>query len=280
MLKTMKNYSFFNGKIVEFGQIKISPFDIGILRGYAVFDVMRTANGKPFLIKEHYSRLEKSAQKLKLKLPFSALAFEEKITKLIKLNKIKEATIRTVVTGGLSRDAFSMGEKPTVYITLEKLHAFPDEAVKKGAKVIVLENSLREPGAKATLNYIEAVGFQDMKNKCNAHEILYIKNGKVLECSTSNIFIVKNGKIITPKDGILCGTTRDLVIKLAGPEFKIEEKEISEKELFQADEMFLTATSKGVVPIVKVGNKKIAGGKIGPITKKLRGIYEEFLKNY
>lgn len=274
-------YCYFNGKITDIKNAKISPFDIGILRGYAVFDVMRTTNNKPFLLKEHFVRLKISTAELKLKMPFNQTEFEKNIVRLLKLNKIKKAvSIRTVITGGISEDAFSISQKPTSYIVVEKFHSFPEECYQNGAKLMVIENSLRVPQAKATLNYKEAIKFQDERKRKRAHEILYIKNGKVLECSTSSIFVVKNGVVITPKDKVLNGTTRNLMIKLAKDKFKIEEREVGEKELYAADEVFFAATNKGVVPVVKIENKEIADGKIGPITRELMGMYEEFVRNY
>lgn len=271
-------YCYFNGKITTIDRIKISPYDIGILRGYGVFDVMCTANGKPFLLNEHFRRLNNSARELKLKVPFSKKEFEKIIAQLLKSNNQKEATIRTVLTGGVSADGFSIGN-PTCYILVEKKHAFSADAY-GGARLISIENKLRNPKAKATLNYVEAIKAQKEKKKKKAHEIIYFENGNVLECSTSNVFLVKDHKIITAKDKILNGTTRGLVIKLAAKKFKVEEREIKTNEIWKSDEVFLVATSKKIVPVIKIDNKKIGHGKPGPITKELMMMYDEFVRNY
>jgi branched-chain amino acid aminotransferase len=277
----MKQYCYFNGKIVELEKAGISPYDLGIIRGYAFFDVMRTANGKPFLLKEHFLRLKKSAKEMKLSVPFSLEEFEVAILRLLKLNKLeKGATIRTVITGGLSADSFSIGEKPTAYILAENFHAFPEVCYRKGAKLLVLENSLSFTMAKITANYGEAIKAQELRKKKKAHEILYVKDGKIFECSTSNIFIVKNGEIVTPKEGMLFGTTRALILKRHARKFKIVEREVTLKELEEADEVFLTATNKGVVPVVEVGEKKISDGKIGAISRELMKAYQDLILNY
>ena len=272
----MKRYCYFNGKITTIDKISISPYDIGMLRGYGVFDVMAVFGKCPFLVKEHYKRLQNSAKELKLKVPFSLDDYERILKKLVVLNGFKNSTTRTIITGGISADAFSIG-KPTVYILVEKFHDYPKEIYQKGAKLVSLEHERFCPHAKIT-NYVEAIRNQELKNKNKALEILFVKNGKVLEASTSNIFIVKKGKIITTKEKILLGITRNLVIKLAKNKFKLEEREISYQEVIKADEVFLTATNKHIVPIIKIDQHKIGDGKPGKITKEIDNLYEDFRK--
>lgn len=275
---------YFNGKIVDLKKAMINPYDLGILRGYGVFDVMRTINGKPFLLEKHYKRLKNSAEKLKLEVPFSEKDFRKIVEKLIQLNNFlnKDATIRTVLTGGVSPSAFLI-QKPTCYILIERFAALPKEIFKKGAKVITIEYERYLPEAKIT-NYLEPIRHQAVKEKNGALEIIYVKNGKALEASTSNLFIIKNKsknkKIITPKNNILKGITRGLVINLASEKFHVEERELLEKELRNADEVFLTATNKDIVPVVNIDGKKIGNGKPGEITKNLIAMFDEFLKTY
>lgn len=272
---------YFNGKIVDLKKAMINPYDLGILRGYGVFDVMRTANGKSFLLEKHYKRLKDSAEKLKLEVPFSEKDFRKIVEKLIQLNNFSNKNaidIRTVLTGGVSPSAFLV-QKPTCYILIERFPALPKEIFEKGGKVITIEYERHLPEAKIT-NYIEPIRHQDKKEKNSALEIIYIKNGKALEASTSNLFIIKNKKIITPKDNILKGITRGLVINLASEKFHVEEREVLEKELRNADEVFLTATNKDIVPIINIDGKKIGNGKPGEITRVLMAMFSEFLKTY
>lgn len=279
MKKTNKCY--FNNRIIPCDKILINPCDIGILRGYAVFDVMRTQNNKPFLMEQHFKRLKNSASKLNLKVPFNKQEYKKIILNLIKLNRssAEELNIRTVLTGGVSQDAFSISSKPTFFILINKFIPLPKEVYQKGAKAIIINYKRHIPEAKTT-NYIEAIRNQKIKNKNNALEIIYFENGKVLEASTSNLFIVKNNKIITPKDSVLQGITRRLAIKLAKKNFKVEEREILTEELKNADEVFLTATNKDIVPIINIDGKKINNGNVGDITKFLMNSLEKFLINY
>ena len=275
-----KSYCYFNGKIITSSKIKISPYDLGILRGYGVFDVMRTQSGKLFLSEDHWKRLKNSAKELNLKIQISKEEFQEIITKLLKLNRFKESIIRTVLTGGMSKNGFDFENKETFYILIEKFKPLPRECFSQGVNVITLEYLRDVPEAKIT-NYIAAIKNQKKKNKKKALEIIYTNKGKALEMSTSNFFIVKKGQLITPQKNILFGITRKLVIKLAKENgFDIQEREIKTGELFSADEVFLTATNKDIVPVVKIDNKKVGNGKVGKATKELMKIFQEFAKNY
>lgn len=260
---------------------KISPYDLGFLRGYGVFDVMRTQNRKLFLPDEHWNGLRNSAKKLGLKIPIGKTGYRRAVGKLLLLNKFKESAVRTVLTGGLSGNGFLYESgRETFLILVEKFKPLPDEIFRKGAGAAVVDYDREFPQAKVT-NYAAAIRNQESKIKDRALEIIYVKNGKATEASTSNFFIVKNGKLITAKDGVLLGTTRNLVINLAKKAgYATEERDISEKELYSADEMFLTATLKTIVPIVKVGGKKVGHAKVGKITQELLKIFAKFSDEY
>ncbi|OGI17831.1 MAG: hypothetical protein A3J63_03485 [Candidatus Moranbacteria bacterium RIFCSPHIGHO2_02_FULL_40_12b] len=276
----MKNYCYFNGKITTLEKIKISPYDLGVLRGYGVFDVMRAQNGKPFLFDEHWKRFVNSADELNLKIPINKKKYKILVELLLKKNHFKESIIRTVMTGGISENGFLYSpKKETFYIIIEKFQPLPEEIFKNGAAVMTVEYERHIPHAKIT-NYVMAIKNQEVRIKNNALEIIYVKDGKALEASTSNFFIVKEGKIITPKEKILLGTTRNLSLKIAQKAgYKVQEREVKTEEIYSADEMFLTATNKDIVPVVKVDGKRIGTGKVGKITEVLMSDFGDFVKN-
>jgi D-amino acid aminotransferase len=276
----MPKYCYFNGKIVPFNKVQISPYDLGILRGYGVFDVMTTSNGKPFLLDEHWKRFLNSAKKVGLKIPISKEKYKKILKKLIKTNRYKKYTLRTILTGGMSSDAFTYCGQETFYILAEKFVPLPKNLYENGAKVITSEY-LRELPEVKTANYLHAIKNQDRKHKNGALEIAYVHKGKVLEAATSNIFIIKNNVLITPKNNILFGITRNLVIRLARKMgYNVMERDIKIRELFLADEAFITATNKDIVPVVKVDNKKIGNGMPGKFTKDLIKVFAGFIKTY
>ncbi|MFA6973468.1 MAG: aminotransferase class IV [Parcubacteria group bacterium] len=277
----MKNYCYFNGKITTLDKVKISPYDIGLLRGYGVFDVMCTANGKPFLFDAHWKRFQNSAMELNLKVPINKSTFKETIAKLLKLNGFEKANIRTVLSGGASHNGFAHERgRETFFILIENFSSLPGDVFQKGAGVMTIAHDRDFPLAKIT-NYAVAIKNQKQKERKKSLEIIYVKDGKALEASTSNFFIVKKNKLITTKDKILVGTTRNVIIMLAKKKgMMVEERSILEKELYAADEVFLTATNKDVVPVVRIDGRKVGDGKVGKNTKIVMELFGDFVKKY
>jgi len=275
----VKPYCYLNGKIVPLAKAGLSLSDLGILRGYGVFDFLRTYNGKPFYFHEHFARFRHSAEIIGLKVPVGEAVVRDLITELCKKNRVSDASIRMVLTGGETKDGFSM-IRPSFFILIEDLYQFPASVFTKGAKIITHEYERSFPRAKTT-NYSTALMLKTKKERAGAVEILYTKNKLVLEASTSNIFLVKNGRISTPEDGVLHGITRGIVLALAqklGIPHTCRAVRVSELSI--ADEVFLTATNKDVTPIVSVDGKKVGKGTVGPVTKQLLDAYQELTKSY
>lgn len=275
----MKKYCYFDGKICLLKDAKVSANDLGILRGYGVFDFFRTRNGKLFHFSDHYKRFANSARTIGLSVPIKQDELEKIVYKLLEKNSDKDSSFRLVLTGGPTSNGMSI-EKPIFYILAESLYTLPEEIFKKGGKLITFDYSRLYPESKNT-NYLLAVTLQKEKIKKKALEILYLNGNKVLECSTSNIFLIKGNNVITPKEGILKGITRKIVLGLAKKEgMNVIEKEIDKKTLLSADEVFITATNKDISPIVEIDGKKIKTGKPGEKTKILMDRFSEYTKNY
>ena len=246
------NFYFLNGKIVKESDAKISINDLGLLRGYGVFDVLRTYFGKPFLLEEHLLRLFNSAQNIGLKIPYSKAEIKKITNKLLK--KVSpESTIKIIVTGGTSADGFFGNGKPTFAIVVKSLEKAINQ---KGAKLITTQYE-REIASAKLLNYVRLVQSQNLLRKEKAFTLLYLKGDEVLEGAVCNIFLIRGNKLITPKARILEGLTRNYVIKIAKKHYKVEERKVTLKELFNAEEIFVTSTIKGILPVIQIDNKKI-----------------------
>ena len=102
----------------------------------------------------------------------------------------------------------------------------------------------------------------------------------MLEGATCNVFIIKNDKLITPKENILFGTRRWLVLKVAKNNFKIEERKVKTKELFDADEAFITSCNRDILPVTKIDGKLIGDGKVGKNTQRLIKLYKQYVDNH
>jgi len=271
------SFCYFNQKIISEKKAGVSLRDLGLLRGYGVFEVLTARQKKLFLFKEHFKRLQNSAKKLRLNLPISEKRLKLLIKKLIVKNKLTDASIRVVLTGGVSQDGITLGAKPTLFILVNKINGFEKSNYLKGVKLITVDHQREIPRAKIS-NYIKAIQLQKERNKKGAIEILYTHKGLVLEASTSSFFIFKGDTLITPKNSILLGTVRGFVLKIARRKFKIQERDLRLKELKEANEAFLTATIKGIMPVVKIDNLKIGNGKVGGNTKWLMEEFNRKLK--
>jgi branched-subunit amino acid aminotransferase/4-amino-4-deoxychorismate lyase len=275
----MKKYCYFNGKIIEENKAKLSLDDIGVLRAYACFDFLRTHNGKPFLFDNHWKRFQKSANILNLKIPISKQKVKAIIQKLLTKNKFKESNIRIVLTGGKIKNGMDYDKsKPNFYILITKVHKSPKSFYEKGVKLITYEYQ-RENFEAKTINYITGIKLNKLLKRQKANDVLYTINKKILETSTGNFFIINDNKLITAKTNVLMGTTRNLLIRLAKKEFKIEERDVLLTELKSADEALITSTTRGIMPVVKIDEQKVGNGKVGEKTKYLIKSFEEYTKN-
>jgi branched-chain amino acid aminotransferase len=265
------NYAYWNGKIVPSEEVRISPFDIGVLRGYGVFDVMRTENGKPFLWERHWKRFVRSAETLGLRIPVAAEEYRAILSELLTKNGFAQAGIRTVLTGGESASAFLPEGKESFFILVTPFASLDEK---------YFSYDRYFPQAKIT-QYIAAIRHADWRRDQDALEILFVRDGRALEASTSNFAIFQGDTLVVPKDGILLGITRELTLELArGLGFVVEERDLALEEVLRADEVMLTATNKYIVPVVQVDDSTIGSGKPGPNTKKLMEAMREFVEKY
>lgn len=271
-------YCYLNGKIIKTKDAVIDIYDIGFLRGYAVFDYIKAYNGVPFLLPEHLDRLHHSAKRFGMKVPLSHKKITDIVNTLIKKNKAGTCAIRIVLTGGRARGLEGDKKNPTFAVLIESALPLPENLYNKGATLITAEFNRTPWDAKHT-NYSFAVSEQDRRKKEKAIEILYTWKGEAKEATTSNVFMVKKGKVVTPKQGVLFGITRNYVISLAKKEWKVEERKITLKELLGADECFITATNKEVLPIVKINGTIIGNGTVGPVTKRIAELFASTISN-
>jgi branched-chain amino acid aminotransferase len=273
---------YFNGKFLDEKEAKISVYDLGLLRGYAVFDFLRTYNQKPFYLGDHLKRLLNSAKLIGLKHNYN-LKFLRKITLQTLKKNIKkgaEYNIRIILTGGESKD-FISPSKPNLIVMITPLKKLDEKLYQKGGKLITKISERILPQAK-TIIYTEAVKFMQEAKRKGAIEVLLLdKNKKILECTTSNFFTVIDGKLITPStEKILSGITRKIVINLAKKlKIPVIEKDIHFNEIKKFDEAFITATNKEILPIIQIDNFKI-NNQPGPITKTLLTKFRELTENF
>ncbi len=272
---------YFNGSFLPLADIAIRPNDLGFLRGYVVFDVMPVENGKPFLWERHYERLCRSAEALNLRVPASKAEFGDILRRLVSDNAPLPLSLRTVLSGGPSGNGFAPeAGKETLLVLAEVVHPYLADIYEKGVKVITLEYERPIPQVKLA-NHAIAIRDLPRRNEAGAFEAVYMNNGQVSEAAQSNLFIVKHDRLITTWDNVLWGVTQALVLELADKLGIIAEKRgISLQELLSADEVFVTGSSKRIVPVVRIDDAVIGTGTPGQMTRRLMAAFDDFVKEY
>ena len=274
-----RRYTYLNGKILPHEKALVGADDIGLARAFGVYDGIMTYRGLPFEFARHYKRLSRSAKLMGLRVPVSEKELEAVIIQLVKKNSFKQPIVRVLLTGGTVLRGIDFDpKKPTLIVLLEELSKPTPLDYKNGIRVIAHEYERQIPEAK-TINYIAAVRLQAAMRKAKAIETIYINKGKALEATTSNLFVVKKGKIITPKEGILNGITRQVVLQLSKGAYKVEERPLTIKELYGADEVFLTSSFKEVLPVTQIDGKKVGSGKVGKVTMDLMRKFSDFTQD-
>jgi len=269
---------YLNGNYVAFDQACLPLNDLGIVRGYGVFDFLRTYNGVPFKLREHIQRLQNSAKLIGLSLPWSTEEIEAIAQDTLGRNNLPEANIRIVATGGSSADFITPLGQPSLMVIVTPVSEPPREYYEQGGKVITVPIERFIPRAKS-LNYISAIGALQQAKLTNAVEALYInQQSHVLEGTTTNFFVFRDSQLITPKEGILNGITRDVVLELAKNRFEIVEQPIYYSELSSCDEAFITATNKEIMPIVQVDELQVSQGKPGENTQLLMDLFHNYTR--
>ena len=269
---------YINGRIDALADAVISPLDIGLLRGYAVFDLLRTVGGRPFLLAEHLRRLRASAAHLGLCVPATDAEIASAIDELLRLGGHAEATVRLVLTGGVSSDGMSFDPAtPTFVILTHELHELPASVRAEGGSLLTALHVRELPMAKTT-NYLTMLQAKPRLVEADALDLLYHDGERVFEAASASVYFVHGTTILAPEaEDVLGGTGGSLVLDLAGPGFTIERRDVAISEALTADEVFLTSTTRGVVPIVRIDDAAIGDGVPGPVTRALQALWDEAL---
>ncbi len=266
--------AFINNQFIEEEKVTLGITDLSIQRGYGVFDFFRAGNNIPLFIDNHLDRFFNSAAMLRLQVPHSKEEIKDIISEMIKRNKMPESSFRLVLTGGYSPDYYELSS-PNFIIIQQPVQMSGKEKFDQGSKIILYEYLRDLPQAKS-INYLMGVYLQHELQQQKADDVLYYKDGHVLEFPRSNVFAVsKNGTVITPADNVLHGVTRMKVLEIAREKYAVEERAVTVDELKDAAEVFLTNTTKRLQPVLSIDGKTVGNGKPGEITTSL---YKSFLK--
>ncbi|MDZ4169527.1 MAG: aminotransferase class IV [Coriobacteriia bacterium] len=277
---TKRGHVYINGRIVPAHEAAVSPFDVGLLRGYAVFDLLQTIGGRPFQLHEHLVRFRESAAMLGLEVPIGDDEITGIIETLLGLNDFDESTVRMVLTGGESDDGMHFDPTtPTLVILTHPMFAVPAEFYSTGAKLITEEYRRELPQAKTT-NYISWMRNHGRLEEAGALDVLYHADGYVSEAATASFYLVTDGRIHAPDEGVLRGTVGTAVLELAAVEYDIVYGPLSTQDVADADEAFITSSVRGVIPIVRIDDAIVGSGRVGPVSARLVGLCQDWMNEF
>jgi branched-chain amino acid aminotransferase len=273
---------YVDGTFVPAQEAKIPVDDLAVLRGIGVCDIMRTFQGRPYFVDEHIDRLVESGKKIGLSLPWNRPEIKQIVLQTLEKNPgLAEMNIRIVITGGSSPDFLTPTGRPRLIVMVTEIKKLPEEWYAKGVKVITLVQERPLAGAKVTA-YIPATIAMNQAQAAGAMEVIYInRKNHALEGTTSNLFAFFGNTLVTPPpEGILKGITRKVILSLAKNRSEISEESIPLEKLLTADEVFITGTNKGVVPVVQIDDNPIGDGRPGYRTETLMKALADHSKNF
>ena len=271
---------YLNGQYVKEEDAKISILDLAVLRGLGVFDYLRTYSGRPFHLWDHLQRLKYSAEHVGLTLPNSLSEIQEIVHRVQKLNSLSEASIKLLITGGISADQFTPHSCSNLIVFAYPLSSYPQHFFSEGIKVITTRLHRSLPTSKTT-QYIPAIVSMQRGKSENAQEVLYLNaRDEILEATTSNFFAFKNDLLYTCcSDEVLIGITREVVLKLSSSHFPIEKRALSYAEIPEMQEAFITASNKEVMPVTQIDGMRIGNGKVGPRTQQIMKLFRTYTES-
>jgi branched-subunit amino acid aminotransferase/4-amino-4-deoxychorismate lyase len=197
------------------------------------------------------------------------------VQKLTLKNDHQNGYIKMICTGGYSPDGYTPPDEANLLMFSFPFKNFGKKDADQGFNLIMSEYLRPNPLVKST-NYFNSVKNYPRMKEYDAVDVLYHYNGRLSECSRCNVFVVKDGVICTPDSGMLEGITRHRVLEHMDKGYDIRIQPVGVHELFTADELFITSSTKGVMPVVNVEGRPINQGEVGPISKSLSEKLGEF----
>jgi len=276
----MPNFAYINNKFVNFKSAKIHIEDRGLQFADSVYEVIAVLNNNLIDLDFHLKRLKYSLRELEIKFTINKKNLNNIFLNLIKKNKTRNGIIYLQITRGIQfrEHKYQKNLTPTLIVyTRNKSFNLPGKKF-VGVKTITYQDLRWKRRDIKTVNLLPNIIAANMAKKKNAYEAILIQNGKVTEGTSSNIWIIKRNNLIThpANSDILKGVTRTSLLKIIKKtKLKLIEKQFTQKQLINADEVFLTSSGSFITPILKIDNKKINNGKIGNITLKLAEMYTE-----
>jgi len=277
----MHKFVFHNGRVLPLAEVRLSPGQAGLLNGWGVFSTVRIYRGRPFEFDHHFDRLARDAHRISLPLPYTRARVQDAVLELIRANHLQDGCMRIYFVNNQaaiwsSEEGFP--ETDWIMYTV-------DLPMRVGAVKLTLQPNGRHAahplaGTKVT-SWLQNVWVVDKAHHRGFEDAILLNEfGNVTECTAANLYIVKGGQVITPplSSGCLAGVSRILLEQL-GPAsgIPIIERDFTAEELYAADEVFISSTTRQVQPVQQIEDRHYVQAP-GPMTTRLASIFDDYVK--
>jgi branched-chain amino acid aminotransferase len=285
----MTDFANVNGNILPGEEACISVFDRSFLHGDGVYETLRTYGGRPFLLARHLDRMAYSAGRLAIPLWRGRDLLEAEMNRTLQAAGNPESLIRIVLSRGegiQAGDPRACPTPPNLVILVRALVPVPERTYREGTAAVVVDTRRNlpaslDPRVKSN-NLLNSILAALDASRAGAPEgIMLNPAGDVAESSNANVFLTLNGLLVTPclDTGILSGITRELVLQLARDHgVPADERRVPRADLGRAQEVFLTSTSRELLPVVRLDGAPVGDGRPGPITRRLHSLYRRITR--
>jgi branched-chain amino acid aminotransferase len=277
-----------NGRITPPDKAVVSPLDRGFQYGDSVYETIRTYGETPFRLDAHLDRLRRSADRVGIPYERTPVRIENEVSGTLRAAGRGDAAIRIILSRGVGPVSYETAEvgAPTCVIHVRPFPHPPPHHLSEGidvAVVGVVRNPIHalDPAIKSSNLLNNFMAWTEARKLRAEEPILLNGAGLVAEGASSNVFVVKNQRLLTPplEAGILRGITRDLVLDLARrAKIDTAEESLRPEDLRSADELFITSTLKGILPVKRCDGWPVREGRPGPITVRLMAMYDEVVQ--
>jgi D-alanine transaminase len=272
---------FLNGTFLPLDEAKVPVLDRGFIFGDGVYEVVPVYSKVPFRLEEHLARLERSLGAVGIRNPYTREQWRGFISGLIERQPFEDQGVYFQVTRGVAKrdHAFPKNAQPTVFMMSNPLVPPAPALVESGASAVSARDNR---WLRCDIKSISLIGnclLRQISAEADAVETILFRDGKLTEASASNVFIVKGGVIQSPPKNelILPGITYDVVVELARTHaLPLEFRDSSEAEVRAADEVWVTSSSKEVLAVVELDDKRIGDGHPGPVFRRMYRLYQDF----
>lgn len=272
---------YLNGEFLPLEEARVPVLDRGFIFGDGVYEIVPVYSGQPFRLIEHLKRLQHSLDGIRLSNPYAQVEWRDLIARLIEANEGEDQSIYLHVTRGVSKrdHVFPKGVPPTVFIMSSPLATPSAEWRENGVRAITATDDRWLHCDIKAISLLPNVLLRQLAVDAEALETILLREGFLTEGTASNIFVVREGTLFAPPKShlMLPGITYDVVLELAEQQnISCNVHEISEFELRSADEIWLTSSTREVLPVTDLDGKPVGDGKPGGLYRRMNLAYQAY----